>query len=47
VLQKLGDGRGPSGGVLLHAPDCEEAPQGAPLLDLEHALDLAALRATG
>jgi hypothetical protein len=45
VLQKLGDGRGPSGGVL-HAPDCDEAPQGAPLLNLEHALDLAESPAT-
>ncbi|MER5548916.1 DUF6233 domain-containing protein [Streptomyces sp. NPDC002589] len=26
---------------MLHAPDCEEAPQGAPLLDVEHALNLA------
>ncbi|MGW2897452.1 DUF6233 domain-containing protein [Streptomyces sp. NPDC001212] len=36
-LQKLRGGRGPAGGVL-HALDCEEAPQGAPLLDVEHAL---------
>ncbi|MFE2684502.1 DUF6233 domain-containing protein [Streptomyces mirabilis] len=40
VLQKLRDGRGPARGVL-HAPDCEEAPQGAQLLDLEHALNAA------
>jgi len=40
VLQKLRDGRGPARGVL-HAPDCEEAPQGAPLLDVEHALNVA------
>jgi hypothetical protein len=33
VLQKLGDGSGPSGGVL-HVLDCEDAPRGAPLLDL-------------
>ncbi|WP_374106463.1 DUF6233 domain-containing protein [Streptomyces sp. TRM70350] len=26
---------------MLHAPDCEEAPQGAPLLDVEHALNVA------
>jgi hypothetical protein len=26
---------------VLHAPDCEEAPQGAPLLDVEHALNVA------
>jgi hypothetical protein len=45
VLQKLGDGRGPSGGVL-HAPDCDEAPQGALLLDVEHALDVAESPAT-
>lgn len=45
MLQKLGDGRGLSGGVL-HAPDCDEAPQGAPLLDLEHALDVAENPAT-
>ncbi|MFE5097880.1 DUF6233 domain-containing protein [Streptomyces sp. NPDC056638] len=31
---------GPARGVQ-HVPDCEEAPQGAPLIDLEHALDLA------
>ncbi|MGA5606154.1 DUF6233 domain-containing protein [Streptomyces griseoincarnatus] len=39
-LQKLGGSRGPDRGVL-HAPDCEEAPQGAPLLDVERALDVA------
>ncbi|MEU1021300.1 DUF6233 domain-containing protein [Streptomyces sp. NPDC005900] len=26
---------------LLHAPDCEEAPLGAPLLGVEQALDVA------
>ncbi|GAA1500376.1 hypothetical protein GCM10009787_78100 [Streptomyces bangladeshensis] len=26
---------------MLHAPDCEGAPQGAPLLDVEHALNVA------
>ncbi|MEU3657944.1 hypothetical protein AB0E67_35420 [Streptomyces sp. NPDC032161] len=26
---------------MLHAPDYEEAPQNAPLLDLEHALNIA------
>ncbi|MFG3499362.1 DUF6233 domain-containing protein [Streptomyces sp. NPDC047928] len=40
VLAKVREGRGPARGVL-HAPDCEEAPQGAPLLDLEHALNVA------
>ncbi|MFF5442190.1 DUF6233 domain-containing protein [Streptomyces achromogenes] len=40
VLAKVREGRGPARGVL-HAPDCEEAPQGAPLLDLEHALHVA------
>jgi hypothetical protein len=25
---------------VLHAPGCEEAPQGAPLLDVEHALNV-------
>ncbi|MFF7189601.1 DUF6233 domain-containing protein [Streptomyces sp. NPDC008222] len=40
VLQKLRGSHGPAGGVL-HAPDCEEAPQGAPLLDVERALDVA------
>ncbi|MFD4976746.1 DUF6233 domain-containing protein [Streptomyces sp. NPDC058424] len=43
-LRKRG-GRSPAGGVL-HAPDCEEAPQGAPLLDLEHALNTAENPAT-
>ncbi|MEU1940487.1 DUF6233 domain-containing protein [Streptomyces coeruleorubidus] len=45
VLQKLGDGGGPAGGVL-HAPDCEEAQQSVPLLDLEDALDVAESPAT-
>jgi hypothetical protein len=40
VLQKLGDGRSP-GRAVLHAADCTEAPQGAPLLALERALDAA------
>jgi hypothetical protein len=40
VLQKVGEGRGSARGVL-HTPDCEEAPQGAPLLNLERALDAA------
>ncbi|MGW1600610.1 DUF6233 domain-containing protein [Streptomyces eurythermus] len=40
VLAKVRDGRGPARGVL-HAPDCEEAPRGAQLLDLEHALNIA------
>ncbi|WP_349637019.1 hypothetical protein [Streptomyces sp. 378] len=44
VLQKMSGGRGPAQGVL-HAPDCEEALQGAPLLDLEHALHRTAHRA--
>ncbi|MEU9654263.1 DUF6233 domain-containing protein [Streptomyces sp. NPDC048110] len=39
VLQKAG-GRGP-GRAVLHAVDCEEAPQGTPLLPLERALDVA------
>ncbi|MET7780423.1 DUF6233 domain-containing protein [Streptomyces mirabilis] len=40
VLQKLRDGRGPAQGVL-HTPDCGEAPQDAPRLDMERALDVA------
>ncbi len=40
VLAKVREGRGPARGVL-HAPDCEEAPQGAPLLDVQRALDVA------
>ncbi|MFI6038116.1 DUF6233 domain-containing protein [Streptomyces sp. NPDC051315] len=39
VLAKVREGRGPAQGVL-HAPDCEEAPQGAPLLDVKHALNV-------
>ncbi|WP_416238178.1 DUF6233 domain-containing protein [Streptomyces mutabilis] len=31
---------GPGPGVL-HAPDCAEAPEGAPLLDVQRALDVA------
>jgi hypothetical protein len=37
VLAKVRDGRGPARSVL-HAPDCEEAPPGAPLLDVDRAL---------
>lgn len=40
VLAKVREGRGPARGVL-HAPDCEVAPQGAPLLGLEQALNVA------
>ncbi|MGW1659174.1 DUF6233 domain-containing protein [Streptomyces atratus] len=39
VLAKAG-GRGPSRGTV-HAVDCEEAPAGAPVLNLEKALDAA------
>ncbi|MFI6055445.1 DUF6233 domain-containing protein [Streptomyces violascens] len=39
VLQRLA-GRGPVRGVV-HAPDCEEAPAGAPVLALPQALDAA------
>ncbi|MFI1169836.1 DUF6233 domain-containing protein [Streptomyces sp. NPDC020801] len=40
VLQTLGGRRGSDRGVL-HAPDCDEAPQGAPVLALNQALDAA------
>ncbi|WP_405530943.1 hypothetical protein OG426_53375 [Streptomyces canus] len=40
VLAKLQDGAGLARPVL-HAPDCEEAPHGAPLLDVDRALDAA------
>ncbi|GAA0898114.1 MULTISPECIES: DUF6233 domain-containing protein [Streptomyces violaceusniger group] len=40
VLAKVREGRGPARGVL-HAPDCEEAPEGSPLLDVQRALDVA------
>ncbi|MEU7664346.1 DUF6233 domain-containing protein [Streptomyces lincolnensis] len=40
VLAKLHDGRGPARSVL-NAPDCEEAPAGALLLDVDRALDTA------
>ncbi|MFG2858105.1 DUF6233 domain-containing protein [Streptomyces mirabilis] len=40
VLQKLDGGRGPGRGVI-HAVDCEEAPDGAPVLSLDKALDVA------
>lgn len=36
----VGTRRGEDRGVL-HAPDCEKAPQGAPLLEVEPALDTA------
>ncbi|MFD8262135.1 DUF6233 domain-containing protein [Streptomyces griseoluteus] len=39
VLQKQ-DAPGPDRGIL-HAPDCDEAPQGAPVLELKRALDAA------
>jgi hypothetical protein len=45
VLAKLREGRGPARGVL-HAPDCEEAPKDAPLLDWKRALDVAENPAT-
>ncbi|MEU9274889.1 DUF6233 domain-containing protein [Streptomyces sp. NPDC048341] len=40
VLQRLDGQRGADRGVL-HAPDCDEAPQGAPVLPVERALDAA------
>lgn len=40
VLQKLSGGHGP-GQAVLHARDCDEAPEGAPVLELERALDAA------
>jgi hypothetical protein len=40
VLQKPRDDHGP-GRSVLHTPDCAEAPHGAPLLDLNRALDVA------
>ncbi|MFG3467566.1 DUF6233 domain-containing protein [Streptomyces sp. NPDC047853] len=40
MLAKEREGRRPARGVL-HAPDCEEAPQGAPLLGVEQALNVA------
>ncbi|GGU67786.1 DUF6233 domain-containing protein [Streptomyces daghestanicus] len=40
VLQKVRARRGPAGTVV-HAPDCEEAPPGAPVLDLQRVLDVA------
>ncbi|MEU6353162.1 DUF6233 domain-containing protein [Streptomyces sp. NPDC047072] len=46
VLAKVRGGRGPDRGGVLHAPDCDEAPQGAPLLDLERALNVAENPAT-
>ncbi|GHE15271.1 hypothetical protein GCM10010339_89400 [Streptomyces alanosinicus] len=45
VLQKLRAGRGPAGAIL-HTPDCQDAPQDAPLLDLERALNVAENPAT-
>ncbi|MGW3942268.1 DUF6233 domain-containing protein [Streptomyces phaeochromogenes] len=41
MLQKLREDRGPARSTL-HTPDCEEAPHGAPVLDLNHALDTTA-----
>ncbi|MFF5760009.1 DUF6233 domain-containing protein [Streptomyces longwoodensis] len=40
VLAKVREGQGPARSVL-HAPDCEKAPEGAPLLDVQRALDVA------
>ncbi|MGW3954026.1 DUF6233 domain-containing protein [Streptomyces sp. NPDC004752] len=40
VLQTPDGRRGPDRGVL-HAPDCDEAPQGAPVLALNQALNAA------
>ncbi|MGQ4421884.1 DUF6233 domain-containing protein [Streptomyces violaceoruber] len=40
VLAKVRSGRGPARGVP-HAPECEEAPEGVPLLDVRRALDIA------
>ncbi|MFG2800588.1 DUF6233 domain-containing protein [Streptomyces pseudovenezuelae] len=40
VLQRLDGQRGSDRGVL-HAPDCDEAPHGAPVLPVERALDAA------
>ncbi|MGW7505658.1 DUF6233 domain-containing protein [Streptomyces albidoflavus] len=40
VVAKVREGQGLARGVL-HAPDCEEAPEGAPLLDVQRALDVA------
>ncbi|MEU2770810.1 DUF6233 domain-containing protein [Streptomyces diastaticus] len=40
VLEKVRAGQGPARGVL-HAPDCEEAPEGTPLLDVQRALGVA------
>ncbi|MEU5090643.1 DUF6233 domain-containing protein [Streptomyces sp. NPDC021356] len=45
VVQKVRIRRGP-GRRVLHAPDCTEAPQDAPVLDLERALDVAENPAT-
>ncbi|MFC8125456.1 DUF6233 domain-containing protein [Streptomyces sp. NPDC057302] len=38
VLQRLDGRRGPDRGIL-HSPDCDEAPQGAPVLAVNQALD--------
>nr|WP_207309518.1 hypothetical protein [Streptomyces kasugaensis] len=40
VLAKVREGRGPARGVP-HAPDGEEAPEGAPLLDVQRVLNVA------
>ncbi|MDQ1051513.1 hypothetical protein QFZ76_009749 [Streptomyces sp. V4I2] len=45
VLQEVSGGRGPARAVL-HARDCKEAPNHAPLLDLDRALDVAENPAT-
>ncbi|TLQ38767.1 hypothetical protein FEF34_40485 [Streptomyces marianii] len=45
VLQKVSGGRGTAQGIL-HALDCEEAPNDAPLLDWRRALDVAENPAT-
>ncbi|MGW6796634.1 DUF6233 domain-containing protein [Streptomyces chartreusis] len=40
AVQQLRDAPDPARSAL-HAPDCEEAPKDAPMLDLDHARDLA------
>ncbi|MEV8047699.1 hypothetical protein AB0P02_28235 [Streptomyces griseoluteus] len=39
------EGQGPARGVL-HAPDCEEAPEGALLRDVQRALHVAEISGT-
>jgi hypothetical protein len=41
VLHTQREGRGPATTSVLHVPDCEDAPTGASLLDLEQALNAA------